>query len=99
MKHLITISIIINFIIISITSKPHKLFKYKLRDFHIEVVGEDSVKEFHRVFPFIVSDDYVYLAYLQGEFYKLNPQQIINLIRYDYYKRTMSESIQGNWFR
>lgn len=79
--------------------RPQEQFKYKLRDFHVEVVGEDSVKEFHRVFPFIVSDDYVYLAYLQGEYYKSHPQQIINLIRYDYYKRTMSESIQGNWFR
>ena len=92
MKHLVTISIIINFIVISITPKPYKLFKYKLRDFHVEVIGEDSVKEFHRVFPFIVSDDYVYLAYLQREYYKSNPQQIINLIKYDYYKRTKSQS-------
>lgn len=70
-----------------------------LRDFHVEVVGEDSVKKFHRVFPFIVSNDYVYLAYLQREYYKTYPKQIINLIRYDYYKRTMSGSIQGNRFR
>lgn len=50
------------------------------RDFHIEVAGIESVTEFESKFPEIVSNEAVYIAYLQ-QYYNGYEDEYIKLIK------------------
>jgi hypothetical protein len=49
-------------------------------DFHVKIVGEAEVERFESKFPFISSDEAVYIAYLR-KYYKGHEDDYINLMR------------------
>ena len=70
--------VLIIILYILLTSFTYEPF-YKVRQFHVKMVGEAQVEKFEKQYPQITRNHEVYVAYL-SIFYKGNEDEYINLI-------------------
>lgn len=70
--------VLIIILCILLTSFTYEPF-YKVRQFHVKMVGEAQVEKFEKQYPQITRNHEVYVAYL-SIFYEGNEDEYMNLI-------------------